>query len=78
VPEDNLSFHLIFNAYWGPLEFELPIQMRAVGHPWRRWIDTSLESPHDIQDWASRSCGYGTNVSSRTSFGGGADCRSGH
>jgi glycogen operon protein len=25
--------------------------MHAAGHPWRRWIDTSLESPDDIQDW---------------------------
>jgi len=51
VPEENLSFHLIFNAYWEPLEFELPAQRHGTGHPWRRWIDTSLESPHDIQDW---------------------------
>ena len=51
VPEDSLSFHFIFNAYWEPLEFELPAEMHAAGHPWRRWIDTSLESPDDIQDW---------------------------
>lgn len=51
LPEENLSFYIIFNAYWEPLDFELPAGMRAVGHPWRRWIDTSLESPHDIQDW---------------------------
>jgi glycogen operon protein len=53
VPEDNLSFHLIFNAYWEPLEFELPAEMYAGAHAWRRWIDTSLESPDDIQDWPS-------------------------
>ena len=51
VPEENLSFYLIFNAYWEPLEFELPAERHAAGHPWRRWIDTSLESPDDIQDW---------------------------
>ncbi len=51
LPEENLSFHLIFNAYWEPLEFELPAEMHAAGHPWCRWIDTSLESPDDIQDW---------------------------
>ena len=51
VPEENLSFHLIFNAYWEPLEFQLPAERHAAGHPWRRWIDTSLESPDDIQDW---------------------------
>jgi glycogen operon protein len=42
--------HVILNAYWEPLEFELP----AVGgtrDPWRRWIDTFLDSPNDIVDW---------------------------
>jgi len=53
VPEENLSFHLIFNSYWESLEFELPAERPAAGHPWRRWIDTSLESPDDIQDWPS-------------------------
>ncbi|MGO9202330.1 MAG: glycogen debranching protein GlgX [Limisphaerales bacterium] len=51
LPEENLSFYVILNAYWEPLEFELPAERRAAGHPWRRWIDTSLESPQDIQDW---------------------------
>jgi glycogen operon protein len=51
LPEENLSFYVIFNAYWEPLEFELPAGMHAADHPWRRWIDTSLESPQDIQDW---------------------------
>jgi isoamylase len=43
--------HLILNAYWEPLDFELP----AVGGEgevlWRRWIDTGLESPEDILAW---------------------------
>jgi isoamylase len=43
--------HLIFNAYWEPLEFELPPVGGAETDPWRRWIDTSLESPHDIVEW---------------------------
>jgi glycogen operon protein len=51
LPEENLSLYIIFNAYWEPLEFELPAERQVFGHPWRRWIDTSLESPHDIQDW---------------------------
>ena len=38
--------HLIFNAYWQPLNFELP--PLAPGTPWRRWIDTALDSPNDI------------------------------
>jgi glycogen operon protein len=51
LPEENLSFYIIFNAYWEPLEFELPAPEHGDRKPWRRWIDTSLESPHDIQDW---------------------------
>jgi isoamylase len=50
VPDENLSFYFIFNAFWEPLRFELP-KVQTAGHPWRRWIDTSLESPEDIQDW---------------------------
>jgi glycogen operon protein len=42
-------FHLILNAYWEPLEFELPELEN--GSPWRRWIDTSLDSPQDIVPW---------------------------
>jgi glycogen operon protein len=38
--------HLIFNAYWEPLSFELPPV--PSGQPWRRWIDTGLDSPNDI------------------------------
>ena len=41
---DRVSVHVILNAYSEPLEFELP---RA---PWRRWIDTFLDSPNDIVD----------------------------
>jgi glycogen operon protein len=50
---EKLFFHLILNAYWEPLEFELPAEKEAGRNPWRRWIDTSLESPQDIIDWPS-------------------------
>ena len=43
--------YLILNAYWEPLEFELPAVGDGGGEPWRRWIDTSLESPQDIVPW---------------------------
>ena len=43
--------HVILNAYWEPLEFELPSSDRGIDGPWRRWIDTFLESPHDIVEW---------------------------
>jgi glycogen operon protein len=53
VRKEKLFFHLILNAYWEPLEFELPAGAGAGSNPWRRWIDTSLESPEDIVDWPS-------------------------
>ena len=49
---DDLTFFLILNAYREPLEFELPA-IRKEGQEWRRWIDTSLESPDDIVDWSA-------------------------
>jgi len=44
-------FYAILNAYWDPLEFELPVLANGAGNQWRRWIDTSLDSPHDIEEW---------------------------
>jgi len=38
-------------GYWEPLEFELsPVGNRG-GDSWHRWIDTALDSPHDIVEW---------------------------
>jgi glycogen operon protein len=48
VRQEGLWFHLILNAFWEPLEFELPALDRML---WRRWIDTALESPADIVRW---------------------------
>jgi len=45
----GLKIHLIMNAYWEPLDFELPAA--EANRPWRRWIDTSLDSPDDIAPW---------------------------
>jgi glycogen operon protein len=47
--KEKLTVLLILNAYWEPLEFELPAPDN-VGQ-WRRWIDTSLETPNDIVPW---------------------------
>ena len=49
VRKENLRFHLMLNAYWEPLEFQLP--RLEDGRPWRRWIDTALDSPADIVPW---------------------------
>jgi glycogen operon protein len=42
---------VILNAYWQPLKFELPLPGSRGAGPWRRWIDTALDSPHDIVEW---------------------------
>jgi glycogen operon protein len=41
--------HLMINAYWEPLEFELPPVPEQFGNKWYRWIDTYRESPDDIR-----------------------------
>ena len=48
---DRTHYHIILNAYWEPLEFELPPVAGGARHPWRRWIDTFLDAPHDIVEW---------------------------
>jgi glycogen operon protein len=45
VVGQGLGIYLALNAYWEPLEFELP------AGPWRRWIDTSREPPGEIVAW---------------------------
>jgi isoamylase len=49
----RVAFHTILNAYWEPLEFELPSVADGIHAPWRRWIDTFFDSPQDIVDWAT-------------------------
>lgn len=44
-------FHGILNAYWEPLQFQLPPSPSAHREDWRRCIDTALPSPEDIQPW---------------------------
>jgi isoamylase len=44
-------FHLMVNAYWDPLEFELPPPPDECEGPWRLWIDTFRESPGDVCPW---------------------------
>jgi glycogen operon protein len=46
----RLQLHLIINAYWEPLEFEIPpLEGREA---WRRCVDTYLDPPDDICSWA--------------------------
>jgi glycogen operon protein len=49
LKNEGVLAHIILNAYWELLEFELPIL--SGGKRWRRWIDTALDPPHDICEW---------------------------
>jgi glycogen operon protein len=51
LKKEQQLLHLILNAYWEPLEFELPLVSDESGGGWRRWIDTYLDSPDDIVPW---------------------------
>ncbi len=44
---ESTHLHMLINAYWEPLTFQLP----PIDTPWRRWLDTSLPSPEDISSW---------------------------
>jgi isoamylase len=45
----TMETYFIINAYWQPLVYELPAL--DSDRQWKRWIDTSLESPDDICQW---------------------------
>ena len=45
--------HVMFNAYWEALDFELPLAPVAAVSGWQRWIDTSREAFEDIMDAAA-------------------------
>jgi isoamylase len=44
----DADMHVIVNAYWEPLEFELPPLNR--GLHWHRVVDTGLDSPADVSE----------------------------
>ena len=68
IREEKLLSHVILNAYWEPLDFELPRLHRAGENLWRRWIDTALDSPHDILEWETAESvpGYTYRAESRS------------
>ncbi len=49
----DYGMYAIFNAFWEPLEFELPIPKNGF---WTRFIDTALPSPQDILSLNSSKC----------------------
>ena len=46
----RFRLHVMINAYWEPLAFELPPVKAARQDPWRRVLDTALPSPDDIRE----------------------------
>ena len=44
----RFRLHVMINAYWESLVFELPPASQRGEGTWHRWIDTSRDSPHDI------------------------------
>ena len=50
LKNERLFAHIMFNAYWEPLEFELPALADDCQN-WWRWIDTALDPPHEICEW---------------------------
>jgi isoamylase len=45
---ERFVIHLMINAHWEPLQFELPPVPEKFDNRWYRWIDTYRESPDDI------------------------------
>ena len=66
--------HIILNAYWEPLDFELPI-LKNGRENWRRWIDTALDPPHEICEWNAEIASSRDNISRWRAVRGGAHCR---
>lgn len=50
LTDEEQLLYVILNAYWEPLDFELPAVSNVAGN-WRRWIDTALNPPYDICEW---------------------------
>ena len=50
LEREQLRVYIVLNAYWEHLDFELP-PIASHASSWRRWIDTSSDSPLDIFPW---------------------------
>jgi isoamylase len=48
-PLNRRVVHVILNAYWEPLQFELPPLRDHEGQRWRRLVDTWLQPPEDVR-----------------------------
>jgi glycogen operon protein len=48
APEHGEHLHVMLNAFWEPLAFDLPLL--PSGQRWRRVVDTALPPPDDISE----------------------------
>ena len=60
---DRVVLHLMVNAYWEALQFEIPAVERGRGSRGDGVVDTFLDSPDDICDWAEGSDRVGCDIS---------------
>jgi glycogen operon protein len=51
----KMAMHYLINSFNQDLTFEIPKTIDAKKVSWRRWIDTSFESPKDICLWSDAS-----------------------
>ncbi|HXX81008.1 MAG TPA: alpha-amylase family glycosyl hydrolase, partial [Thermodesulfovibrionales bacterium] len=47
----RFMIHIMVNAFWEKLKFEIPSVPELSDSGWKRWIDTSREWPDDICSW---------------------------
>ncbi|MBE9044088.1 glycogen debranching protein GlgX [Pleurocapsales cyanobacterium LEGE 10410] len=47
-PDSGEHLHVILNAYWKPLKFELPVL--KLGNSWHQIVNTALPAPDDFAD----------------------------
>ncbi|MEM1369309.1 MAG: glycogen debranching protein GlgX [Cyanobacteria bacterium P01_H01_bin.15] len=65
-PSHDEHLHVMLNAYWEPLTFDLPLP--GTGKPWLRIVDTALPSPQDYQSLSAKNQAAGRHyeVSARS------------
>jgi glycogen operon protein len=51
APRLGALLHWTANAYWEPLEFDLPPVPAGCRGQWQHWVDTAREPPEDICEW---------------------------
>jgi glycogen operon protein len=49
----RLRLHMMINAYWEPLTFDVPPAKASRQEPWRRLIDTAMAAPDDFHEPAT-------------------------